>query len=330
MRGDLGPRGTFTSVSRITATLTLGVLCATCHPSVPAPSRSVTNVRLLTGMPGGGFYSLGERLAAEYNRVLPDTFVQAHPTAGAVANLEALEEGRADLALTFADVAYLSYAGRLDASGAPLEHLRGISVLASTPLHFVVGKNFAFHRMSDLRGRRVGVGPPGSGTALTAQLVFQTFGISPSLVDTQMLSFDDAARRLVQGSLDAMFDSAIYPGDSVRVATRAGARLVPLSGSAIERLHRDYPFFKLTLIPRETYPDVGAIHTIGVDTLLICRSDLDEELVYQLTKGLFRVLPMLSAAQNELRSVDLDQAPATPIPLHGGAARYYRERELLR
>ena len=328
MRRNHGGDRTLRRISALAATVTLSVSAAACHRPERVQPRS--SVRLMTGTRGGGFYSLGERLAATLSSLLRNTSVQAHPSAGAVANLEALQSGQAELALSFADVAYLSYAGKLNRATGPFDRLRGIAVLTSTPLHLVVRKDFAFHRMSDLRGHRVGVGPPGSGTALTVGLVFQTFGISASAVHTQMLPFDEAAQRLVAGSLDAMFDNAIYPGDSVRVATRAGARLVPLSGTAIDRLHRDYPFLEPALIPRETYPGVGAVHTIGVDTVLICRSDLSEELVYELTKALFDVLPTLSSTQNELRSIDLDQAPATPIPLHAGAARYYRERELLR
>jgi TRAP-type uncharacterized transport system substrate-binding protein len=74
---------------------------------------------------------------------------------------------------------------------------------------------------------------------------------------------------------------------------------------------------------------VQAVHTIGVGSLLVCRSDLDEALVHDLTQRLFEILPALSS-QLALGPTDLEHAPATPIPLHDGAARYYRERELSR
>jgi TRAP transporter TAXI family solute receptor len=106
---------------------------------------------------------------------------------------------------------------------------------------------------------------------------------------------------------------------------------MPLSGEPIERLRHDYPFLRVTVIPRDTYTGMsGAIRTIGVDSLLICRRDLDEPLVYDLTRRFFDALPSLSSSLGALRFMDLDQAPATPIPLHDGAARFYRERELLR
>jgi hypothetical protein len=92
-----------------------------------------------------------------------------------------------------------------------------------------------------------------------------------------------------------------------------------------------YPFFRSTLIPRDSYTGVTeAVRTIGLDSVLVCRKDLDEELVYKLTKLFFEALPTLSFSEEALRFMDLDQAPATPIPLHEGSARYYREQELMR
>ncbi len=154
---------------------------------------------------------------------------------------------------------------------------------------------------------------------------------APSVFDGQTLRFNEAAGRLMAGTLDAMFVNAGFPAESVRAATRSGATLLSIEGPAIDRLRHNYPFLRLTNIPAETYPGQrGAIHTIGVDTILVCRSDLDEALVYDLTRSFFESLPTLSSSQESLRRIDLEQAPATPIPLHEGAARYFRERELLR
>jgi TRAP transporter TAXI family solute receptor len=183
----------------------------------------------------------------------------------------------------------------------------------------------------DLRGRHVAVGPPGSGTALTAELVLRAHDIDPSHVHTDALPFNEAARRLVDGTLDAMFDTAMYPTSAVELSAAAGARLIPLAGAPIDRLLHEYPFFRAAAIPRGAYPGVTeAVHTIGVDGLLICRRDLDQDLVYDLTRRFFDALPTLSLSRGTLRLIDLDEAPATPIPLHEGAARYYRARELQR
>jgi TRAP transporter TAXI family solute receptor len=309
----------------------VAALCAFgCRPA-PLAQAAPIRVRFSTGTPGGGFYPLGEGLARAYERSLVAVDLQIHPSAGAVANVEAIQRGDADLGFAFADVAYVASVGRLAGASDPFDRLRGIAVLQLTPVQLVVRRDPHIREVADLRGRRIGVGPPGSGTALTASLVLEAFGIGASSVQAETLQFNDAADRLVRGTLDAMFDAAIYPAESVMVATRAGGRIMPLTGAPIEHLRRDYPFLSVTVIPRDTYPGMSsAIRTIGVDSLLICRRDLDETLVYDLTRRFFDALPSLSSSLGALRFMDLDQAPATPIPLHDGAARFYRERELLR
>jgi TRAP transporter TAXI family solute receptor len=307
----------------------LALIGAACGTTNAAHSTAQTDLRLMTGLPGAGFQPLGEALAREYRRSWPDVVLQLHESGGSVSNVQAIQHGRADLGFAFADVAYIAFSGRLD--GYPFNRLRGIAELELTPLHLVVRAQSAIQDVVDLRGRRVGLGPPGSGTALTAGLVLEAFGFGPDEFHAQNLPFNDAAARLLDGTLDAMFVNARYPAESVRIATSAGARLLPLRGGAIDRLRHDYPFLRLTKIPAGTYPGhANPVHTVGVDTLLVCRDDLDESLVYEFTRTFFQVLPAVSRVHQSLRLMDLDKAPATPIPLHEGAARYYRERELLR
>jgi TRAP transporter TAXI family solute receptor len=246
-----------------------------------------------------------------------------------VSNLEAVQRGGADLGFTFADVAYIAFNGQLDDDRVPFDRLRGIAVLQLTPISLVARAGAPINGPGDLRGRRVAVGPLGSGTALTANLILHAFGLDPPAVHVESISFQEAAARVLPGTVDAMFDNAIGQSDSLRRATEGGARPVPIEGPAVDRLRHDYPFFKVMILPREMYPRTRhGVHTIGVDGLLICRRELDEGLVYEVTKKLFG--SPQSPSGSGLGLMDLDQAPATPIPLHDGAARYYRERELSR
>jgi TRAP transporter TAXI family solute receptor len=250
---------------------------------------------------------------------------------GAVSNLMAVERDQADLGLAFADVAYIAYAGALDADLPPFKNLRAIAVLQLTPVHLVVSGRAGIRSVMDLRGRRVGLGPAGSGTALTATLVLKAFGLDMSSIRGRWLGFNEGAAALRAGELDAMFDNANYPVDWVRAETAAGARLLPLAGAPIDDLRRAYPFLRPASIPAATYMDQrSAIHTIGVDTVLVCREDMAETLGYEVTRAMFEVLPGITESAAVSSFFDLEQAAATPIPLHDGAARYYRERELTR
>jgi TRAP transporter TAXI family solute receptor len=315
--------------------LLLSLLVATaihvgCSRPQRPPRAAPRTLRLTTGTPGAGFNPLGFALATAYRAALPNLQVSISESPGSVRNVEALQRGDADMGFAFADVAYVAFVGRLDGHTS-YDKLRGIAVLQLNPLHIVVGAHSTIRTVADLRGRRVGLGPPGSGTALTASLVLHSFGIDPASLQADLLPFNEASARLTAGRLDAIFVNASYPSESVVMATRAGARLLAIEGPAVDRLRHDYPFLRLTSIPAGTYPlHTKAVHTVGVDNLLLSRSDLDEDLVYELTKQFFALLPTLAAAQTSLRAIDFTQMPATSVPLHEGAARYYRERELLR
>jgi len=249
---------------------------------------------------------------------------------GSLTNVMALHDGTADLTTGLSDVAYAAYTGRLG-DGKRFDQLRGVAVLELTPLHIVVRGDAPIHGVEDLRGRSINAGSRAGGTPITAERVLGAMGLSRTDVSLEWLMFTPAAERLIAGSLDAMFVTQGYPAESVLAATRAGARLLGLTEREIQRLRIDYPFLRAALIPAGTYPGQRhAVRTLGIDTLLMCRAGMDDAVVYALTKGLFAALPRLSTRVEALRDLDLDRAAAVPIPLHPGAAQYYREREIAR
>jgi TRAP transporter TAXI family solute receptor len=181
------------------------------------------------------------------------------------------------------------------------------------------------------RGSHVALGPKGRGTELAAKMLLGAFGLTTLDVHPEFMPYEEASRRLVRGSLDAAFMASPYPADAVAGAMRGGARLLDIVGPPVEQLRREHPFFRKMLIPDVVYEGQNrTVHTIGVDNVLLCRAGLDEDLVYRLTKVLLEALPFPSSENNSPPGVDFKRAPATPLPLHAGAARYYRERELFR
>ena len=154
--------------------------------------------------------------------------------------------------------------------------------------------------------------------------------MNPASVEVRPETFAGIMEGLRAGTLDVGVISAGYPVPTIEAAARAGLRFLNVDPLALERVREEYPFFLPLTIPPNTYSgQTAAVETIGVDNVLLCREDLDEELVYRLTRAFFEALPELAATHPSAGLIDADLAPATAIPLHGGAARYYRERELL-
>ena len=256
---------------------------------------------------------------------VPDITYQVVTEGGSsITSLQDLEKGKTDIGMPLADVAYLAYSGQLKDMPGAFDELRGMAVLYLNTLHLVVGGHTGIRTIADLRGKRISLGPPGSATALIAEQLLEAHHIGLAEVQSERVPNPEFDGRLVRGELDAAFVTFVPPNEGVVIAARAGARLLDIEGSAIEQVRTRYPYLKRTLIPPLTYPNQAErVRTVGLDVLLVCRVDVDESVVYRLLEAYF-------AASVTTTPLDLERAPATPIPLHPGAVRYYRQRELSR
>jgi TRAP transporter TAXI family solute receptor len=300
-----------------------------CSRDEPPPSSATAPViRIATGSPGLAFKPLGEALVAAYSRVLPDVRFEAVDTPGTVVNLRRLQAGGAELAFVVGNAVYAAYNGLDDDFRTPADKLRAVAVLHPSTVHILVPVSSTARTLADLTGR-VAVGPP--GTQFTAKVLIEELTQPARVVVDQTLSLLDAADALAAGRLDAAVVVGPDPVDVVRRATAKGARLLPITREGGERVRTDYPFLRPGEIPGGIYPGApGPVATMLVDVLLVTRTGMDDELVRRLTSALFDVLPELATNFEYLRLVNMQRAPATPIPLHPGAALFYRERELSR
>jgi uncharacterized protein len=279
-----------------------------------------------------GVASAYPRLADVYSKLMPDISFEKVAGYGSLSYVQAVQNGSADVATSRADGAYMAFVGQLKEHPGVFDRLRGIAVLEAQPIRVLVRPNATISSIAGFRGLRVALGAPRSETALVAELILYAYGMSQADVQAKFMPPEEAVQQLLRGDLDGMFFLAPFPTSSIDIlATRGGAQFLYVDGSAAEKLRSEYPFFTNVLIAQGTYPENDKpTHTLGVDGLLLCRADLDENLVHGLTKAYFEALPDQISNQDFPRQFAPDRAPATPIPLHPGAARYYRERELSR
>jgi TRAP transporter TAXI family solute receptor len=314
--------------SRFTAQLTVVLLltvalCGCGRSSSSEPDRPVLRVATAFG-------PFSTRLTEEYRRTLPDVDIHEQQAASSGDVLRAIQSNTLDFGVALADDAYRAYFGE-DGTPAPDAQVRGISLLQPLPMYLLVRAGSNIHGVADLKGRVVAVGPKNTSSWKLATLVLQAFAVEPVTVKP-LSTREAAAAGLKDGSLDAIvLPGYVYPDEVTRAVIRDGAYLVPIDGPPIEELRRQSPFVRVVMIPRDIYPGQDKIiPTVGIDMMIVCRRDLDEQLAYRLTEQLFNVFPRLARIEATLRFLNLDDAPATPIPLHPGAARYFRERELSR
>ena len=313
------------SVLPLVLALSLGVLSVACRQENPDTAAKPV-LRISTA-----FAPFSTRLTEEYQRAMPDLDIQPVPAAFSSAVLSQIEAGTLDLSVVLADDAYRAYFG--DGSNARSDSaVRAISLLQPLPTYLLARAGSNIHSVGDLAGKTVAVGPEGSSVWKLGTLVLKAFEVEQ--VNIKAIGSREVA---VHGLQDGTFDAIMLPGYvypeafTESLLRERGAYLLPIDGPPVERLRRESPFVRVVMIPRDIYPGQEKIvPTVGIDMLIVCRRDLDESLGYRLAEQLFNVFPRLARVEATMRFLNLEEAPATPIPLHPGAARYFRERELSR
>jgi TRAP transporter TAXI family solute receptor len=259
----------------------------------------------------------------------------ARTSAGAVANLRDVDQGRVDAGLAQSDVVAEAVAGRGPFAGTgALTHVRLLADLFPEEVHIVARADAHIAHVTDLAGRRVALGAPDSGTAVTARAILRAWRISVSRAKSSDDSPDVAAQRLLRGDIDAFFFVGGAPVPLVQDLLANGrAVLVPLGGPGLTRLLAEEPGLAPDMIAQSTYPGpAAAVPTVRVTAVLIANDAVPEGLVHGVLRALFAPVnrDALDAAHPRARLIRLDTAASLlPAPLHPGAARFYREAGIL-
>jgi TRAP transporter TAXI family solute receptor len=266
---------------------------------------------------------------------IPGLLAVAQVSNGSVANVHDLRDGSLEAGLVQADVAYVAYFGSGAFAGqGGYSNLRAIANLYPEAIHLVVQADGPLRTAADLAGRRVSLDEPGSGTLASARLVLAAFNLSESALQAVYLKQQLAAIAMQEGRLDAFFLVAGYPAAAVaNLAALQRIRLISLHGPAIDALRDRQPYLFTATIPADSYAGVPQTATLAVGAQLLVDARLDEALVYRITRLLWgdSARQALQAAHPMGRQIQPERALAgIVVPLHAGAARYYRETGLLR
>jgi TRAP transporter TAXI family solute receptor len=318
----------FTSRRRtITAALLLLSLCSSACSSGAAAPRA-QELTLLSGIAAGFTNDLVKR----FNTALPQTHIQLQSSSGGVAVVSSVDKGEGQLGLAQSDVTYLAYRRGIEKNLYPHKNLRAIAVLWINTFYVLVRGDSPFHSIRDLKGKRVGVIRPGTSGEFSTRIVLDAHGMKYADVTPIFEPTDTLMPMLAKGEIDAVFSANPLMLETISTLSKTvPLRLLPIGRTEVNKLRSSWPFLRpVTVEAHKLAGQEQPVETLGSEWLLVCRSDLSEELVYQLTREFFAQLPAMARDHGEAALIDPEQGPATPIPLHAGAARYYREREILR
>jgi TRAP transporter TAXI family solute receptor len=273
---------------------------------------------------------LGGGLAQVISAHVPDVEATAESSNASAANINLIAQNEVTLALVQNDVAFRAVKGEKPFN-EPVTNLQMIASLYPEHVQCISAKDSGVKTLSDLKGKRVSVGAPGSGTADSVGLILSVAGIKYGDMNTDFLDFANTAERIQDGQMDAGFVLAGFPAAAVMaLAAQRDIDLVAFDDEVLDKLTQEYPFFAKDVIPAGTYKGVDYdTPTPAVLAVLVCDAGLSEDLVYNITKAIFENLDELKPVHDKAQLISLDKAlDAAAVTVHPGAAKYYTEKGL--
>jgi TRAP transporter TAXI family solute receptor len=297
-----------------------------------ANAQSAEFINILTGGTAGVYYPLGSALTKIYGDNIKGSKVQVQVTKASVENLNLLQEGKGEIAFVLGDSAKDAWAGNEDAGFKnKLDKLRIIGAIYPNYVQIVASKGSNIKTLTDLKGKRISVGAAKSGTELNARAVLAAAGMSyKDLGKVEYLPFAESVELIKNRQLDATLQSAGLGVASLKdLANSVEINVVAVPADVVKKMGA--PFIPGT-IPAETYKgQTTAVSTTAIVNYLVTRKDVSDATAYQMTKLFYENLPALVAAHSAAKDINVkDAANNPPLPLHPGAAKYYKEKGLIK
>jgi TRAP transporter TAXI family solute receptor len=292
-------------------------------------AQKTVRLSIATGGTGGVYYPLGGGMANVLSKYISNAEATAEVTTASVDNCLLVGYGKADLALVMADSAWDAYQGK--AQFKEKIPLRTAAVLYPNNMHIVTVEGKGIEKVTDLKGKRVSTGAPGSGTEVMALRVIEAYGLDPNKDMTRdRLSVSESAGALKDGKIDAYFWCGGLPTASITdLGATPGIKIKILnSADEVAKMREKYgPIYSKGIIPAKTYPgqDV-AVPIVVVRNLLICNEKMKGNVAYDVVKTLFDHKPELVTVHREAKNITLENQVDSPLPFHPGAIRYFTEK----
>jgi TRAP transporter TAXI family solute receptor len=323
-------------------------LLATFAATTVAADEEIRFFRIGTGSTSGTYFPVGGIIASAISNPpgsrscdkggscgVPGLIAVAQSTEGSVANVLSIQSGGLDSGFSQSDVAYWAYHGEeLFSELGPQSSLRSIANLFPESVQIVVGRNAGITRIADLKGKRISIDREGSGTRADALLILRAFGLGPENMDLVAAPLGDASDMMRAGEIDGFIVVAGMPTNGItQLAEESLVTLVSFTAEESEKLIETYPFFSMSTVPSGLYFNVPFSTTLAVGAQWLVSSEIDEEMVYQITSSLWHgtLQMLLDEGHRQGQHISLETAleGVSSPPLHPGAERFYREKGML-
>ena len=317
--------------STFSGTATGLIVAAACLLAAPA-AQAQSFINVLTGGTSGVYYPLGVAIGKIYGDKIPNVKTQVQATKASVENLILLQQGRGELAFALGDSLKSAWNGEEEAGfKTKLDKLRTLGAIYPNYIQIVATAESGIKTLADLKGKSLSVGAPKSGTELNSRAILAAAGMSyKDLGKVEYLPFAESVDLMKNRQLGATLQSAGLGVATLKdLSTSSPITVVSVPKEVVDKIGA--PFVAAT-IPANTYTGQDKdVPTAAVINYLVTSSAVSDDLAYQMTKLIFDSLPELANAHAAGKEIKLETAAQdSPVPLHPGAIRYYKEKGVLK
>ena len=298
-------------------------------PSEAAAAHAPVIINFPTAGASGALYAVGAAITDLWSTQIDYVNASSRASNGGIDNLNQVAAGEAQVSIAISSNCYQSMNGTDSFEGAANDQLRVIAGLYFNPNQVVVTEKSGVNTLAEVKGKHFAVAAAGSSVEGECKNHFTAAGLSfPEDINTEPLAFGDAADMLQNGTLDGAWIMSGAPAAAVTQAATAGCKLLNIGDDIIAKLQAEYPWYAAYTIPAGTYPNQNEdVQTTAIKMVMFCSADLDEQTVYDLTRTLWENIDTLGESQSSLKGLTAEEAvkDIANLPLHDGAAKYYKE-----
>jgi len=286
-----------------------------------------------TGGVTGVYYAVGGAVCRLMNKTRKETGIRCsvESTGGSVFNVNAIRSGELDFGMAQSDVQFNAYDGDRQFKGRPDKNLRAVFSVHPEPFTVLARKEAGVTKFADFKGKRFNVGNPGSGTLASIQELLKQMGWTMSDFSLAAhLKADEQGTALCDNKIDGFFYGVGHPSAAIQDPTTVcGAKLIPLTGPAVDTLVKEHPYYSYATIPGGMYANnPNPTKTYGVRATLVTSAKTPDKVVYDLVKSVFENFSEFKKLHPAFAHLDPKQMIKAGLsaPLHPGAVKYYKEK----
>jgi TRAP transporter TAXI family solute receptor len=286
-----------------------------------------------TASTGGTWYPLGGGVASMINKYVKGYYAAAHPSGASIENIRAIVKKQDALSLSMPDTAFQAFNGQEAFADKPTKELRGLMATYPIDIQFFALAKGNVKSIKDLKGKKVAVGAPGSGTEAMARYVLKVYGLTYDDIDEQFLSATETTQALKDGNIDVGIVTLGTPAPALMdLATQRDILFLDIEPAVAEKINKDFPaYFPRTIVAGTYKGQDKPHHTLAWMGIFVVHQDMSEKLAYDILSAVFDHKDELDKIHSQFKNITLDNAvKGMPVPLHPGAQKFFKEKGMIK